>query len=106
MEKIYYLNIGRKKAKGVFLGKEMKVLKGSFISLKDNSSVTQFEERNSLISKHTKNEGEDIVLNEDIVFRSPSAAANFCTGRSSNGWREWKDDQGQTLDFVERRSKE
>ncbi len=36
-------------------------------------------------------------------FRSASAASGFVLGRSSNGWVDWKDAQGRTLDEIERR---
>ncbi len=42
------------------------------------------------------------VLEEDISFPSPSAAAVFVLGGSQNGWTEWVNDRGQTLDFVYR----
>lgn len=41
-----------------------------------------------------------MVLNTDQTFSSPSAASDFCLGRSSNGWTIWKDQKGQTLDEV------
>lgn len=41
-------------------------------------------------------------LPEDIVLASPSAAAVFVLGGSQNGWTEWINDYGQTLDYVYR----
>lgn len=43
-----------------------------------------------------------VTLNEDIEFASPSMAAVFVLGGSQNGWAEWMNDQGQTLDYVYR----
>ena len=37
------------------------------------------------------------------TFSSPSTAATFVLGRSSNGWLDWKDEEGNTLDFVYRK---
>ena len=38
----------------------------------------------------------------DTVFPSPSTAASLVCGGSANGWLEWKDDAGRTLDEVYR----
>ena len=46
-----------------------------------------------LRAEHVKN-GE--VIN-NVSFKSPSTAANFVTGSSSNGWVLWKDNAGRTL---------
>ena len=37
------------------------------------------------------------VTKEDVYFKSPSTAANFVTGRSSNGMILWKTKDGQPL---------
>lgn len=41
-------------------------------------------------------------LGEDLAFPSPSAAAVFVLGGSQNGWTEWVNGAGQTLDYVYR----
>lgn len=41
-------------------------------------------------------------LDDDLEFASPSAAAVFVLGGSQNGWTEWVNDVGQTLDYVYR----
>ena len=38
----------------------------------------------------------------DHVFNSPSGAAVTILGRNANGWKSWKNKQGQTLDELER----
>ena len=43
-----------------------------------------------------------VELNGDLRFSSPSSAAVFCLGGSVNGWVEWFDDQGRTLNDVYR----
>ena len=37
------------------------------------------------------------ITKEDVSFNSPSTAANFVTGRSSNGMILWKTEDGMTL---------
>lgn len=38
-----------------------------------------------------------LMLQEDYFFSSPSMAASVILGRQANGWIEWKDDKGKTL---------
>ena len=70
------------------------VYKGSQVSPKVNHSETfrgAVVER--LRSEHVKN---GIVVN-NVSFKSPSTAANFVTGCSSDGLIRWKDKSGRTL---------
>lgn len=43
------------------------------------------------------------VFNEDYSFSSPSAAASQVLARNANGWIEWKDKNGKTLDELKRK---
>ena len=43
------------------------------------------------------------VLISNLTFSSLSTAAMFCLGRPMNGWNEWKDKDGNTLDSVFRK---
>ena len=45
-------------------------------------------------------------LSKSMSFSSPSAAACFVLGASANGWTEWKDKSGRTLDELFRRQAE
>jgi hypothetical protein len=49
----------------------------------------------------TANDGV-FVFAEDFVFGSPSAAAAAVLGRRANGWTEWKNKDGQTIDEIYR----
>ena len=42
------------------------------------------------------------IFAEDFVFGSPSAAAAAVLGRRANGWTEWKDKNGNTIDEIYR----
>lgn len=42
------------------------------------------------------------VFQRDVLFRSPSGASDAVLGRNSNGWIEWKDPTGKTLDELKR----
>ena len=39
-------------------------------------------------------------LIKDMKFKSPSTAANFVTGASTNGLIAWKNEQGKTLKSI------
>jgi len=45
-----------------------------------------------------------LVFERDHLFRSPSMAALSLMGRSANGWVEWKNKDGKTLDAIKRQS--
>ena len=43
-----------------------------------------------------------LIFDEDFVFGSPSAAAAAVLGRRANGWTEWKNSEGKTIDQIYR----
>lgn len=49
-------------------------------------------------------EADRIVLEKDHLFNSPSRAAAALMGRTANGWIEWKNSEGKTLDALKRQS--
>ena len=42
------------------------------------------------------------TLRDDVTFGSPSSAAVFVLGGSQNGWTEWINNAGETLDAAYR----
>ena len=58
--------------------------------------------RSNLIAKYCSKEVNGFRLKCDIVCDSPSTAAGYALGRSANGWKEWKDGDGITLDTAYR----
>lgn len=73
------------------------VLHGSHISLVDDDTIpTVIKERRKKapIDEHG-------VLQEDMLFTSPSYAAMFVVGKSANGLTSWKTTDGQTLKSLE-----
>ena len=49
-----------------------------------------------------KENGKDI-LKVNLEFRTPSGASDFVLGGSTNGWVEWKNSDGKTLDELYRK---
>ena len=90
-------------ARGVYDGNGFTVLRESVLSKDAVSSCHAIARRGMIIKDYSMaNENGNPVLTSDISFSSPSTAASICGGCSSNGWVEWKNDKGQTLDEVYR----
>lgn len=91
-------------AKGIFdiATQTMIVLKGSKINPHhlDNIRLNIKQKREALIAEFAERSGDELVLVKDATFYSPSAAAMFCVGGSSNGWREWRDENNNGLDIY------
>jgi len=51
-----------------------------------------------------KVDGLSVKFTRDHLFGSPSMAALALQGRTANGWREWKDKGGRTLDELKRQN--
>jgi uncharacterized protein DUF4357 len=47
-------------------------------------------------------DGNQFVFKEDHTFSTPSSAAVALLGRNANGWTEWKNRSGSTLDAMKR----
>lgn len=104
----FYINAARgAHAKGQITNEGFVVLKDSEIA---NSITNSFPEnwakfRQSLINDNiiVPVNGK-LVLREDYLFSSPSAAAAVVMGRSANGLTEWKLRDGRILKAVESNS--
>ncbi|HIW87886.1 MAG TPA: GIY-YIG nuclease family protein [Candidatus Onthomorpha intestinigallinarum] len=101
-EHLFYTNGRGCKANGFYNSSGFTVLKGSILANSCAPSFQWKEKREKLIKEYATFENGNWVMNSDKTFSSPSRAADFCTGRSSNGWIEWKDKNGNTLDSVYR----
>ena len=54
---------------------------------------------------HRKSLGEGPVeLSEDIVCSSVSIAANYVCGHEKNGWKAWKDEEGNFIDVYRKKA--
>ena len=93
-------------AKGFYSSNGFTVLTGSVIATKTAPSFNWKEKRESMLKEYVANDGDKLILSSDKTFSSVSTAASFCLGRSANGWTEWKDEDGNTLDSVYRKQLE
>lgn len=89
--------VGRIEADGVQTTEGFVVLQGSHIaSVDDNTIPVVIKER-----RKKANIDENGILQEDMLFTSPSYAAMFVIGKSANGLTSWKTSDGKTLKSLE-----
>lgn len=94
-------------ASGVYTDEGFVVLKGSLVRSQVAVSVadTIGPKRQALLKAETLKEAAGgLLFTRDEIFSSPSTAASVVCGSSTNGWVEWKNANGQTLDEVYRQS--
>lgn len=73
------------------------VLKGSQIEMIDSEAIlASIKEK-----RQHANIDKNCILQEDTLFKSPTAAASFVIGGHINGLIYWKNKQGQTLKELE-----
>lgn len=90
---------------GVYDGEKFEVLEGSEIDLsrKCHSNRMEQQRQTALQNGNISNMGGKYKLNVSLSFTSPSSAAMFVLGGSTNGWTEWKDKDVKTLDELFRK---
>jgi len=104
----FYCTSGGTNAKGLYTAEGFVVLAGS-VGRKENvpsimgTSNASFREK-LIAAAVMKAEGAALIFTKDHLFRSPSMAAIAVLGRTANGWMEWKDKHGNTLDVVKRQA--
>lgn len=94
---IYYLSRNIK-GFGKVEGK-MKVEDGMFTVLK-GSKCAPLKRTDRVPSNRTNALIENDILIEDMPCKSPSVAAFVVIGNSSNGWMEWKNSKGESIDLY------
>lgn len=115
-EKIFYLKLTNNrvddngfvlKAKLIITNERYKLLKGSFIEGKERKSFESHSyqilrkkiEKESLFKKSKYD--DILILESDLTFDSPSAAASVVKNRATNGRKEWILKDETTLDDYE-----
>jgi len=107
---LFYCNRPGVNAKGQYTTEGFVVLKDSSGNLEMVPSMrgTAAERKREELLKNgiCQTEGDKLVLKKDYLFNSPSMAVAFFTGKSCNGWVDWKDETGRTLDELVRQKTE
>lgn len=90
---------------GVYNGEKFEVLDGSQINLDKPAHLQRYNrQREDLISQQSiVNADGKYILKVTVDFDTPSGASNFVLGGSTNGWVEWKNKDGKTLDELYRK---
>ena len=88
------------KAFGIYDGEKFEVLEGSEVDMTRicHSEKMEKQRQTAIQNGNITTIGDKYHLTVSISFRSPSSAAMFVLGGSTNGWTEWKNKDGQTLD--------
>ena len=98
---VYRLSRRRKHA-GVQVAAEMHVRggryvipKGSSVCMDDGKGLSE-----GVRQLREASVGQDGTTTADVELRTPSAAASFVHGAASDGWREWIDAEGNSIDVY------
>lgn len=93
------------KAEGDLIDEGFVVFKGSQIRKETTPSCHEYiiNLRQKLIQTEILQQvNGNYVFQEDYVFNSPSTSGGVVLGRSTNGWKAWKNKDGKTLDELKR----
>ena len=105
-DELFYCQGSEADGKGVYTSEGFVVLKGSSGRNLNTESAKKLKldkpRKKLLDSEITKQEGDRMIFLKDHLFSSPSSAALAVMGRSANGWIEWRNNEGKTLDEIKR----
>ena len=92
-------------AYGVYDGDKFQVLEGSQINMAKPANLEKYNRQRLELKSNgdiiTKN--GIYILQITLEFNTPSGASDFILGGSTNGWVEWKNKDGKTLDEIFRK---
>ena len=66
----------------------------------ENSSYIVSTRRELLNSGALRQENNKLFFTQEYKFETPSAASSIILGTPSNGWKDWKDASGKSLDDL------
>lgn len=105
-KEILYLNARGVAAEGDLIDDGFVVFQGSEFSANHTNSCHEYiiRFRQQLMDENiVEKSNGNMIYKENYIFGSPSTAAGVVLGRSSNGWKEWKNKNGNTLDELKRK---
>lgn len=108
-EQVFYCSRTGLDAKGIYTNEGMVVLKGSSAPMTTQRKTEQrfYDKRDHLLAKGVIAEQNGrFVFQRDYLFPTPSGASMFLLLASSNGWVDWKTEQGVTLHVYQDRTLE
>jgi hypothetical protein len=90
---------------GIYDGEKFEVFEGSQVNIDKKVSLERYNKQRTELLENgsiTKIDGK-YILNVILTFNTPSGASDFILGGSTNGWTEWKNKDGKTLDELYRK---
>ena len=90
---------------GIYDGEKFEVLEDSQVNIDKKVNLEKYNKQRTELLENgsiTKVEGK-YILNAILTFNTPSGASDFILGGSTNGWTEWKNKDGKTLDELYRK---
>lgn len=92
-------------ALGIYDGEKFQVLEGSQININKTVHLARYNKQRAelLASGEISQVDGKYFLNITIEFNTPSGASDFVLGGSTNGWVEWKNSEGKTLNEIFRK---
>jgi hypothetical protein len=107
-DEVFYCKASGSNGRGLYTEEGFVVFKGSKARKENVPSVagTAIERFRAKLQETgvVVPEGEWLVFTKDFLFQSPSMAAIALAGRTANGWLEWKNKDGKTLDALKRQT--
>ena len=92
-------------ALGMYDGEKFEVLEGSEVNINKAVHLEKYnKQRYKLLDNGSISRVDGkYILNVILDFNTPSGASDFILGGSTNGWVEWKNKDGKTLDEISRK---
>lgn len=90
---------------GIYDGEKFEVLENSQVHIDKPVHLQRYNrQRKELLSQQSiVNVEGKYILKVTLDFKTPSGASDFVLGGSTNGWIEWKNKDGRTLDELYRK---
>jgi len=101
----YFIKAKGLEAKGIYTSEGMIVLEGSQVAKEEAPSIHEYLHNlraEKIQEQAVSDKGDFYEVQQKITFSSLSTAAGFVMGRSANGWNEWKNIEGKTIDEIEK----
>lgn len=103
---LFYYDAKDSDAQGYYDDDGFVILAGSLIRQAQAISappfITKLKENLLNNGKLIAIDNKSYQLTENQLFKTPSGASSLVSGRSTNGWIEWKNEAGQTLSDIYR----
>lgn len=108
-DELFYCSRRDSEAFGKYTEDGFIVYKGSKMASNHSAGFeSKLDKHNEMVQKLINDgilgiENERHIFLKDHPFNSPSAASSFINRSPSNGWVDWKDKSGRTLDEIKRK---